>query len=73
MKKIDKRAFLEFEFFNEEGTGLAPTLEFYDNIATEFQDWSTKIVKDGKERAVSMWQRTTDGCLYPAFICPKED
>jgi E3 ubiquitin-protein ligase TRIP12 len=55
IKKIDKRQFLEFEFFNEEGTGLAPTLEFYDNIANEFKNWSTKVVKDGKERKVAMW------------------
>lgn len=36
MKKIDKRSFLEFEFYGEEGTGLGPTLEFYDNISQEF-------------------------------------
>lgn len=40
IQKIDKRAFLEFEFAGEAGVGLGPTLEFYDNIADEFRAWS---------------------------------
>lgn len=40
IQKIDKRSFLEFEFQGEEGVGLGPTLEFYDNIADEFRAWS---------------------------------
>jgi hypothetical protein len=39
MQKVDKKAFLEFEFHGDAGTGLGPTLEFYDNIADEFKNW----------------------------------
>ena len=45
ISKIDKRSFLELEFQGEEGTGLGPTLEFYDNIAEEFKKWSLKIAE----------------------------
>ena len=37
---------MEFEFKGEVGHGLGPTLEFYDNIAEEFQ----KIVNDYVEK-----------------------
>lgn len=53
ISKIDKRAFLEFEFQGEEGVGLGPTLEFYDNIADEFKRW-TISVGEGKE--FTMWR-----------------
>ena len=43
MRQIDKRGFLEFEFYGEAGTGLGPTLEFYDNISDEFRKWSISI------------------------------
>lgn len=43
LAKIDKRSFLEFEFQGEEGTGLGPTLEFYDNIADEFKKWKVQF------------------------------
>jgi E3 ubiquitin-protein ligase TRIP12 len=43
LAKIDKRSFLEFEFQGEEGTGLGPTLEFYDNISDEFKKWKVQI------------------------------
>lgn len=33
----NRKAILEIEFTNEEGTGLGPTLEFYSLIAHEFQ------------------------------------
>jgi hypothetical protein len=33
IQKIDKRNFLEVSFEGEEGTGLGPTLEFYDSIS----------------------------------------
>jgi E3 ubiquitin-protein ligase TRIP12 len=36
---------LEFEFFNEAGTGLGPTLEFYTLLATELQ-----------KKALGMWR-----------------
>jgi E3 ubiquitin-protein ligase TRIP12 len=36
IQRIDKRNFLEVSFEGEEGIGLGPTLEFYDNISDEF-------------------------------------
>ena len=30
-----KKGLLEFEFYDEEGSGLGPTLEYYQLIATE--------------------------------------
>jgi hypothetical protein len=33
MQKISNRAFLEVEYKGEEGTGLGPTLEFYNLVA----------------------------------------
>jgi hypothetical protein len=51
--KIDKRSFLEFEFQGEEGTGLGPTLEFYDNIADEFKNWS---ITNAEGHTFTMWR-----------------
>lgn len=76
MRQIDKRGFLEFEFYGEAGTGLGPTLEFYDNIADEFRNWTVAVPPTGDQkesRTVRMWQLTKDNCLYPAPICQKKD
>jgi E3 ubiquitin-protein ligase TRIP12 len=43
---------LEFEFFNEAGTGLGPTLEFYTLLATELQ-----------KRALGMWRDHMEPCV----------
>lgn len=64
--KIDKRSFLDFEFQGEEGTGLGPTLEFYDNIAEEFKTWALEISEEIK---FSMWRMTNDNLLFPQPIC----
>jgi hypothetical protein len=69
MQKIDKKQFLEFEFQGDAGTGLGPTLEFYDNIADEFKSWS---IKEG-EREVKMWRTTMDNDFYPAPLDPRKD
>jgi E3 ubiquitin-protein ligase TRIP12 len=66
LAKIDKRSFLEFEFQGEEGTGLGPTLEFYDNIADEFKKWSIDINENTK---LQMWRLATDNLLFPSPIC----
>ena len=34
---MNKRAFIEFEFKDEIGTGMGPTLEFYALLADEFK------------------------------------
>ena len=66
IQKIDKRSFLEFEFQGEEGTGLGPTLEFYDNIAEEFKAWK---ISTGDEGHFDMWRKCADGLLFPQPAC----
>ena len=48
--------YLEFEYKNEIGNGLGPTLEFYTLI-------SDKIKADE-----NLWYKTTDGSLYPKLL-----
>ena len=66
IQKIDKRNFLEVSFEGEEGTGLGPTLEFYDNIANEFQNWKVDINESLKE--FKMWRTVSNGELFPGRI-----
>ena len=47
------RSFLEFQFENEVGTGLGPTLEFYALIGQAIKE------------EPNMWKETTDNTLYP--------
>ena len=56
-------------FEGEEGTGLGPTLEFYDNIADEFQTWKVDINDNLKD--VKMWRTVNNGDLFPTPICIK--
>ena len=69
IQKIDKRSFLEFEFQGEEGVGLGPTLEFYDNIAEEFRTWSIPLA-DGRHHF--MWRQCADNLLFPRPVCLRE-
>ena len=46
-------SFLEFQFENEVGTGLGPTLEYYALIS--------KVIKEEPD----MWKETSDNTLYP--------
>lgn len=48
------RAVLELEYFNEPGTGLGPTLEFYTLLSHELQ-----------RKGLSMW-RNDDGKIEQA-------
>ena len=58
MKQINKRAFLEIEYKNEVGTGLGPTLEFYNLIAEEL-----------KTKRKDIWRKNiADNTLFPAPI-----
>jgi len=73
IQKIDKRQFLEYAFEGEEGVGLGPTLEFYDNIAEEFKTWKIEIA-DSKSQATkefTMWRTTKEGWLFPSPLCIK--
>jgi E3 ubiquitin-protein ligase TRIP12 len=45
---------LEFEYLNETGTGIGPTLEFYSLIAKEM-----KMIPN-------LWYKTYDYSLFPA-------
>jgi hypothetical protein len=66
ISKIDKRAFLAFEFQGEEGVGLGPTLEFYDNIADEFKRWTIPV---GEGKTFTMWRLAADNLLFPSPVC----
>lgn len=48
---------MEFEFYNEEGTGLGPTLEYFSLIANEL-----------KNNNYYLWRKTDDDSLFPAPI-----
>jgi hypothetical protein len=69
IQKIDKRNFLEVSFEGEEGTGLGPTLEFYDSISESLQKW--KIDIDDKIKDFHMWRTVGNGDLFPTPICLK--
>ena len=66
ISKSEKRAFLEFEFQGEEGVGLGPTLEFYDNIADEFKRWTIPV---GEGKTFTMWRLAADNLLFPSPVC----
>jgi E3 ubiquitin-protein ligase TRIP12 len=51
----DSGGLLEFEYINEEGTGLGPTLEYY-----------TLVIDD--IRKLPIWRRTTNNTLFPEPI-----
>jgi hypothetical protein len=53
---------LEFEFFDEEGSGLGPTLEYYCLVTEE-------ILKSD----LNIWRRCDDGYLFPSVINPYLD
>lgn len=50
---MQKRSFLEVEYEGEVGTGLGPTLEFYDLVSKEL-------------RQLPLWATTDDHSLFPA-------
>jgi E3 ubiquitin-protein ligase TRIP12 len=50
------RGYLEFEYKEEIGNGLGPTLEFYTLIINKIQEQK------------HIWYKTTDGSLYPRLL-----
>lgn len=54
-----KKSLLEFEFQDEEGTGLGPTLEYYAIVAEEF-----------KNPVHNLWRKTDTNMLFPSPIDP---
>ena len=48
---------MEFEFLNEEGTGLGPTLEYFSLIAQEIRKSKPEL---------KIWRKADDDTLFPA-------
>ena len=48
------KGLLNFEYINEEGEGLGPTLEYYTLVAEA-------LIKQGK----ALWRQTRDNTLFP--------
>ncbi|KAJ6519112.1 hypothetical protein C8R45DRAFT_950282 [Mycena sanguinolenta] len=62
---------LEVEYFEEVGTGLGPTLEFYSLVSKEFARKDLKIWRDGDAASPSPYVDHPSG-LYPAPISPED-
>jgi E3 ubiquitin-protein ligase TRIP12 len=58
-------AILEVEFFDEVGTGLGPTLEFYSIVSKEFAKKRLKLWRENESEASSEYSFGTRG-LFPA-------
>jgi E3 ubiquitin-protein ligase TRIP12 len=61
------RASLEVEFFNEVGSGLGPTLEFYALVSREFARKSLDLWRSGDHTDDSEYVHTTTG-LFPTPV-----
>ncbi|KAG1831365.1 hypothetical protein EV424DRAFT_1525835 [Suillus variegatus] len=62
---------LEVEYFDEVGTGLGPTLEFYSLVSKEFARRDLKIWRDADSAAPGIYVHHPAG-LYPAPISPDD-
>lgn len=62
---------LEVEYFDEVGTGLGPTLEFYSLVSKEFARRDLKIWRDADSAAPGIYVHHPTG-LYPAPISPDD-
>ncbi|KAI7823580.1 hypothetical protein BC939DRAFT_451413 [Gamsiella multidivaricata] len=58
------QAMLEVEYFEEVGTGLGPTLEFYSLVSKEFCKKSLKLWRDEDSEAATEYVSAPQG-LYP--------
>lgn len=58
------RAVLEIEYFNEVGTGLGPTLEFYTMLSHDFQRRGLKLWRGDEEKLSS----TATGALSATLL-----
>ncbi len=56
----DSKSLLEFEYINEEGTGLGPTLEYY-----------TLVIQEILNKREKLWRKTDDNTLFPIAMIPK--
>ncbi|KAJ7066382.1 ubiquitin-protein ligase [Mycena amicta] len=62
---------LEVEYFEEVGTGLGPTLEFYSLVSNEFARKDLKIWRDADADGAGLYVDHPAG-LYPAPISPQD-
>lgn len=62
---------LEVEYFDEAGTGLGPTLEFYSTAATEFARRRLEIWRDEDETKAGLYVHHPKG-LFPSPLVWKE-
>ncbi|KAJ6620558.1 hypothetical protein B0H10DRAFT_2020828 [Mycena sp. CBHHK59/15] len=62
---------LEVEYFEEVGTGLGPTLEFYSLVSKEFARKDLKIWRDSDATGIGLYVDHPSG-LYPAPISPQD-
>lgn len=62
---------LEVEYFEEVGTGLGPTLEFYSLVSKEFARKDLKIWRDSDATRSGPFVHHPSG-LYPAPISPED-
>lgn len=59
------------EYFEEVGTGLGPTLEFYSLVSKEFARKDLKIWRDADTAGTGVYVSHPMG-LYPAPFQPEE-
>ncbi|KAJ7587961.1 ubiquitin-protein ligase [Mycena floridula] len=62
---------LEVEYFEEVGTGLGPTLEFYSLVSKEFARKDLKVWRDSHHTDSGVYVNHPSG-LYPAPISPED-
>lgn len=62
---------LEVEYFDEVGTGLGPTLEFYSIVSKEFSKKSMKLWRENDATDDSTYVFSKNG-LFPAPMSPEE-
>jgi E3 ubiquitin-protein ligase TRIP12 len=62
---------LEVEYFEEVGTGLGPTLEFYSLVSREFARRTLKLWRDADTSIPGLYVHHPTG-LFPAPIGPDD-
>lgn len=62
---------LEVEYFEEVGTGLGPTLEFYSNVSKEFSKKKLKMWRENDSSETDQFAFGKNG-LFPAPMSPTE-
>ena len=62
---------LEVEYFDEAGTGLGPTLEFYSLVSKEFARRDLKLWRDTDQSHPGLYVHHPNG-LFPAPISPDD-